>query len=200
MAESHANTRLEAFCDGVFAIALTLLIIEIKLPLTDIKSTADVWHGLQHLAPAIFAFVLSFVIIFITWVNHHGTLILVRGSSPAFVYGNALLLLTVVVIPFPTGLLGEFVGTDHAAPAVVLYNSVLALQAIGWMALTGTALPLANSDRSASTLRERRTHAYFAFGFYAPLAVAAFRAPPVEAIITTPSGVVWLTISLRSRG
>ena len=133
MAETNANTRLEAFCDGVFAIALTLLIIEIRIPkIESIGSNADLWRALQHLAPEIFAFVLSFIIILITWVNHHGTLRLVHRSSAAFIYANGFLLLTVVFIPFPTALLGAFVWTDHAAPAVVLYDAVIAVQAIGW--------------------------------------------------------------------
>ena len=78
MVEAHANARLEAFCDGVFAIALTLLIIDIRVPSTDgIGSTAELWRALLHLAPPVFAFVLSFGIILITWVNHHGALGLV---------------------------------------------------------------------------------------------------------------------------
>jgi uncharacterized membrane protein len=86
MAE-NANTRLEAFCDGVFAIAITLLIIEVGIPAgAEITDTAEFWAALQHLLPSIFAFILSFVVIFITWVNHQVSLKLVAGSShpPSF--------------------------------------------------------------------------------------------------------------------
>lgn len=133
MAEPNPNSRLEAFCDGVFAIALTLLIIDIKVPSTrEINSTAEFWLALKHIAPSIFAFVLSFTIILITWVNHHASLKLINNSSPSFIYANGFLLLTVVFIPFPTSLLGEYIVTDHAAPAVILYNSTLVVQALGW--------------------------------------------------------------------
>ena len=72
MTETHPNTRLEAFCDGVFAIALTLLIIDIRIPASDVIGTSpEMWIALRHLGPSIFAFVVSFTIIFITWVNHH---------------------------------------------------------------------------------------------------------------------------------
>src|SRR5262245_36259840 len=102
------NARLEAFCDGVFAIAITLLIIDIRLPVTEsIHSSHDFWTLLKHLGPNIFAFLLSFTVIFITWVNHHAILKLVHKSSPHFIYANGLLLLTVVIVPFPTSLLGE---------------------------------------------------------------------------------------------
>lgn len=116
MMETNANARLEAFCDGVFAIALTLLIIDIGLPSMDtIRSTPELWRALLGLGPSVFAFVLSFAIVLITWVNHHGTLKLVSRSSAPFLYANGFLLLTVVFIPFPTSLLGPFLWTDHAA-------------------------------------------------------------------------------------
>jgi TMEM175 potassium channel family protein len=83
MADTHANARLEAFCDGVFAIALTLLIIDIKVPTSEgIGATRELWHGLWHLGPAIVAFVLSFAIILITWVNHHRFFRLVNKFHP----------------------------------------------------------------------------------------------------------------------
>src|SRR5258706_3149949 len=100
MAETNHTSRLEAFCDGVFAIALTLLIIDIKLPSSEsITSTAEFWLALTHIAPAIFAFVLSFIVILITWVNHHNAVKLVNKSCGSFIYANGFLLLTVVFMP-----------------------------------------------------------------------------------------------------
>src|SRR6187397_893606 len=92
MSEPNPNSRLEAFCDGVFAIALTLLIIDIKIPsTTEINNTADFWHALGHVAPSIFAFILSFIIILITWLNHHASVKLLNGSSVSFIYANGFL-------------------------------------------------------------------------------------------------------------
>src|SRR5258706_10379621 len=97
MPESHPNSRLEAFCDGVFAIALTLLVLDIKIPATEhIASTNDLWYALGAIAPSVFTFILSFIVILISWVNHHATLKLVSKSSPLFIYANGLLLLTIV--------------------------------------------------------------------------------------------------------
>src|SRR5579862_483289 len=109
MAE-NTNSRLEAFCDGVFAFALTLLIVDIRIPVGEaekIVTDNDLWHALQHLLPSVFAFLISFITILITWVNHHNTLKLVNKSSSLFIYFNGFLLLTVVFLPFPTGLLGD---------------------------------------------------------------------------------------------
>jgi len=200
MTQAHPNARLEALCDGVFAIALTLLILDVKLPPTEsITSTAELWRALQHLAPTIFAFVLTFGVILITWVNHHAMLNLVNGTSASFIYANGFLLLTVVSLPFPTGLLGAFLLTDHAAPAVVLYNAVLAVTAIGWILVAGAALRnrLTTDDKSAATLRDGMRNGYFAFVLYALLAILALWFPLAIAIVTTGSWILWLILSIR---
>lgn len=107
------------------AIALTLLIIDIKVPSPDaIGNSREMWLALRHLLPSIVAFVVSFTIIFITWANHHSAFALVNKSSASFMFANGFLLLTVVFMPFPTALVGEYLLTDHAAPAVVIYNSL----------------------------------------------------------------------------
>jgi len=200
MTESPSNARLEAFCDGVFAIAITLLVIDLRLEDPDrIASTREFWLALRNLLPSVFAFLLSFVIILITWANHHAALKLVRGSSAAFSYANGLLLLTVVFIPFPTSLLGSFLWTDHAAPAVVLYNAVLAVQAIAWVVLSGTALEggLVAEGAATARLRQNRRHGYAAIGFYSLLAVLAVWFAFVVAVVTTVLMLVWLAISIR---
>jgi TMEM175 potassium channel family protein len=203
VSEVHSNTRLEAFCDGVFAIALTLLIIDVRLPdAGSIRTSAELSRALLHLAPTVLAFLLSFVVILITWVNHHATLDLVHKSSASFVYANGLLLLTVVFIPFPTSLLGTFVGTDHAAPAVVLYDAVLALQAIAWVAVTATAINsgLADDEDATSMLRVQKRNGYYALFLYGLLAVAALWFPLLVAVVTTATWIFWLTLGIRVKG
>ena len=202
MSDASPNTRLEAFCDGVFAIALTLLIIEIRPPSPEsIESTSALWHALGHMTPAIFAFVLSFGIILITWVNHHQALKMVRRSCPSFIYANGFLLLTVVFIPFPTALMGEFLLTDHAGPAVVLYNAVLALQSVGWILMITTSLRnhLMDSEHAIAAARDNRRNGVLALVFYTLLAVAAFWFPVSIALVTMASWIVWLVIGIRLR-
>ena len=201
MADPHANTRLEAFCDGVFAIALTLLIIDIRIPAQEaIGSTRALWLALRHLGPSIFAFVLSFVIILITWVNHHSLFKAVNTSSASFVYANGLLLLTVVFMPFPTALVGEYLLTDHVAPAVVIYNSVTAVQSLAWILVSGAALrnQLTRDERSTALMHDNCRNGYLAFVVYSLLALAAVWFPLSIAIVTTVLWVYWLTLSLRT--
>ena len=201
MADPHPNTRFEAFCDGVFAIALTLLIIDIKIPASEgIGTTRELWLALGHLGPSICAFVLSFAIILITWVNHHRFFGLVNKSSGSFVYANGFLLLTVVFMPFPTGLVGEYLLTDHVAPAVVIYNSVTAVQALGWILVSGAALRnrLHKDEKSAVLVRDAHRNGYVALVAYSLLAVIAVWFPLTIAIVTTMLWAYWLTFSLRA--
>lgn len=201
MSETNPNARFETFCDGVFAIALTLLVIEIKVPKPEgIGSTRELWLALTHLGPLFFAFLLSFAIILITWVNHHRFFRLVNKSSGSFVYANGFLLLTVVFMPFPTALVGEYLLTDHAAPAVVIYNSVTAVQAIGWILVSGAVLGgrLAKDERSIGLVRDAHRNGYIAFGAYALLAFLAIWFPLTIAVVTTIMWTYWLTFSLRA--
>ena len=201
MAEGQPNSRLETFCDGVFAIALTLLVIDIKIPASDaIGTTRELWHALRHLVPSVLAFVLSFVIILITWVNHHAAFRLVNQSSAGFIYANGFLLLTVVFMPFPTALVGEYLLTDRVAPAVVIYNAVTAVQAVGWILLTGAALRggLTKDEKSTLVMRHSRRNGYFALVVYSLLALIAIWFPLGIAIVTTMLWTYWLAFGLRT--
>ena len=203
MAEANPNGRLETFCDGVFAIALTLLIIDIKIPESAIITTnQDLWRALEHMGPSLFAFALSFTIILITWVNHHGGFTLVNRTSAAFVYANGFLLLTVVLFPFPTALMGAYLFTDHAAPAVVTYNALTAVQAVGWIFVSGAALSsrLTKNAKCAAIMRENRRNGYFACALYSLLAFIAFWFPLAIALVTTALWAFWLIFSFRRFG
>lgn len=196
------NARLEAFCDGVFAFALTLLIVDVRVQdAQGIHGTAEAWHALRHVGPSFLAFILSFVVILITWVNHHDTLKLVEGSTPAFIYSNGLLLLSVVCVPFTTATLGDFLWTDHTAPGIVLYNALLVVQAIGWLGLLDAVLAkrLYSRTDAASIIRERRNRSYMAVILYSALAVLGVWFPLTAAALTALSWVSWLGLSLRSR-
>ena len=202
MSTAHATARLEAFCDAVFAIAMTLLVIDVRIASIDsISSTAEFWGALQHEVPSMAAYVLSFVVILITWVNHHALMKLVHKTSAPFIYANGFLLLTVVSIPFPTSLLGATIWTDHATPAVVLYNGTLTLQAVGWILMTSMAMrnQLARDDKATAALRELRRNGYFAFALYALLGVAACWFPQIVAAITTLTWVFWLFLGVKLR-
>jgi uncharacterized membrane protein len=195
MAGSSDNVRLEAFCDGVFAIAITLLIIEVRIPhAAEINDTPGLWHALKHVAPSILAYLLSFCVILITWVNHHNHMKLVRASSAAFLYANGFLLLTVAFVPFPTSLLGEYLFTDHVAPAVILYNAALALQAVGWVLISRTVIAggLARNEQARTQVGQNGRFGLFAIALYGLFAVLAIWIPHSIAALTALTWVFWL--------
>ena len=199
---THPTFRLEALCDAVFAIAMTLLILDVRLPPLDhVDSSAELWHALRSVAPSAYAFLLSFIVIFISWVNHHAVLRLVNNTSAPFMYANGFLLLTVVAIPFTTRLLGEFLMTEHGGPAVVLYDAILAASAVGWILVTGAALRdhLAVDEPAAAAIRSNARNGYFAIVFYALLAIVAIWLPIPVAVVTTLSWLFWLVLGLRMK-
>ncbi|MCX6642221.1 MAG: TMEM175 family protein [Candidatus Bathyarchaeota archaeon] len=203
MGESNVNSRLEAFSDGVFAVALTLLVIDIKINSGEIiNTTNDLWLALQHLLPSVFAFLLSFTIVFIAWVNHHGTMKLIHKSSPALIYANGFLLLTIVILPFTTTLLSEHLFTDHATAAVVVYAAINALQSMAWIFLGHTALnpnPLTKNEKSTSTVRAGQKNSYFALAINTLLVIMAFWFPQVVALLIGVIWLGWLVYGIRIR-
>jgi uncharacterized membrane protein len=202
MAEHNHNARLEAFSDGVFAIALTLLILDIKLPSSEnIHTSGDLWMALLHIAPSIMAFLLSFIIILITWVNHHAAFQLVSGSSVSGTYANGFLLLTVVILPFPTSLVGEYVLTDHASPAVMLYVAVQALQAVAWIWLAHAAVRdnLAKDERAKQRLHESLKFGYYGLAVYTLCVILAIWFPLAVAIATLLIWIGWLIVGMNMK-
>ena len=114
------KNRLEAFSDGVFAIVITIMVFEIKIPHVEINQLNSALVGVM---PKILAFVLSFIIIGVYWVAHHNMLHFVKTVDRAALWLNILVLLTVALIPFPTALLGDY---PFAVTPAILYGSVLA--------------------------------------------------------------------------
>ncbi len=133
-AESSNTARLEAFSDGVFAIAVTLLVFNLKVPefapetVTDAQLRAQLWRTW----PAPVSFLLSFMTILIIWLNHHNLFKLVRRSDRTFMFTNGLLLLVVSYIPFPTSLLSAYILTDAAPTAAFLFSGTYFLLAVAF--------------------------------------------------------------------
>lgn len=124
----NETARIEAFSDGVFAIAITLLILEIQVP-------PQTPHGslraaLMALWPSYLAFLASFMTIGVMWLNHHRLFTLINKKDDGLIAFNLLLLLGVTWLPFPTALLAEHLLGAHAdqqIAAVVYAGSFLAL-------------------------------------------------------------------------
>ena len=119
MAENKSLTRLEAFSDAVFAIAITLLILEINFPHGGVEG--NLWDRLLALWPFFMAFALSFFVILVPWITHHDLIHLVRESSRSLQLANGFALLYVTFIPFATGVLAENLTSSDVNIAVAFY-------------------------------------------------------------------------------
>jgi TMEM175 potassium channel family protein len=121
--------RVEAFSDGVFAIAITLLILEIRVP-ADIPA-GGLWAALTGLWSSYAAYALSFLIIGIMWANHHNIFRYIGRANHAFVMLNVALMFWVAFLPFPTAVLARYLplAGDRTA-ATVLYGGTLTLTAL----------------------------------------------------------------------
>jgi uncharacterized membrane protein len=113
------TARIEAFSDGVFAIAITLLILEIRIPAA---GSGNLSAQLLRQWPSYFAFVFSFAFIGIMWINHHRLFTHIKRSNNALLFLNLLLLLGVCAVPFPTAVLAQHLGQSDQRAAAILYH------------------------------------------------------------------------------
>jgi len=124
--EITETTRLEAFSDGVFAIAITLLVLEIRLPaVTDAEKAGSLAPALLRLRPVYLAYVTSFVTIAIMWVNHHATFRTIRRADRSLLFINALLLMAITFLNFPTAIVAEYFEKPDAQVAAMFYSGTL---------------------------------------------------------------------------
>jgi uncharacterized membrane protein len=135
MQEENKTVRVEAFSDGVFGIAMTLLVIEIKVPGHDAVAAHGLAHALLALWPSYLAFVTSFLTILVIWVHHHWVFALITENDHAFLYWTGLLLLFVTFVPFPTALLAEYLVHTEARVAANLYTGTFLAISLAFDAL-----------------------------------------------------------------
>ena len=185
--ESVEFTRIVAFTDGVFAIAITLLVLSLEVP-GSLSGTAlndflvDSW-------PQLFAYFLSFAVIGRFWIGHHEMFARLHGFDRRLLVLNLVYLSLVVLVPFPTELLGEYGSTTDA---VVLYAGVVATALVlSWVMLRyALDRELVRPDARAEAERTPRRTLVPALIFYASIPVA-FLSPQV-------AQVVWLAMLLQA--
>ena len=150
---AEGTGRLEAFSDGVFAIAMTLLVLDMKVP-HDLPSGQTLARALVAQWPTYLAFATSFATILIMWVNHHRLFTHIGRGDDGLLFSNGLLLLGVVLVPFPTALVSEYLGRAGQKTAALIYNSTfiaiaLCFNLLWRSASTNGRLLRADHDREA---------------------------------------------------
>ena len=124
--------RLETFADGVFAIAITLLVLGIRLPTPD----EDLGRALARQWPEFVAYLISFLTIGIMWVQHHRLFTLIRRSNITFAMINVIFLMFIAFVPFPTAVLAQRLGSGvDAVGATLLYGATMTAIAVMFNAI-----------------------------------------------------------------
>lgn len=154
------TSRVEAFSDGVFAIAITLLILDIKVP-----QGSNLAVRLMEQWPSYVSFFISFAFIGIMWINHHRLFTHIGRSDDPLLLLNLLLLLGVVVVPFPTAVLAASLGQPDERTALILYNATYVFIAVVFNLLwrhasSGKRHLLAQDADSASVQKISRQYAF----------------------------------------
>lgn len=170
------TARVEAFSDGVFAIAITLLILEIKIP----PASSDLGTQLLRQWPSYVAFVISFAFIGIMWINHHRLFTHIHRSNTILLILNLLLLLGVCWVPYPTAILAQHLSAGDQKIAALLYHGSYFVIAIFfnvlWQYATHAGLLSQNASAAAAKISRQ-----YAFG------------PSLYLICV---GLVWVNVSL----
>ncbi|HEX5469113.1 MAG TPA: TMEM175 family protein [Gaiellaceae bacterium] len=125
--------RLEAFSDGVFAIATTLLVLEIAVP--HLEEPGELGQALLDLWPSYLAYATSFLTIGIMWVNHHTVFRQLREADFRFLYLNLGLLMLIAFVPFPTVLLADYAWGGNGREAAITYGVTMTITALLFNAL-----------------------------------------------------------------
>ena len=194
------TARIEAFSDGVFSIAITLLVLDIHVPSIEQADATGLLSQLLHLWPNLLAFVASFFFILVMWINHHRLFTLIRRSDNNLLLLNGLLLFGVILVPFPTALVAEYLQHQDEATAVMVYTGWFLIIAIFFNVLWRYA---AHDNRLFTEKTDRQLAAaitrQYSFGiplYLSALLVAVF-SPLLSLIISI---VLAIFFALPSKG
>ena len=191
------TNRLEAFSDGVFAIAITLLVLQLHVPTGD-----HLWHQLREEWPSFAAFFVSFWVIGIIWVNHHGVLDHLARADRGVLYLNLLLLFTVVFIPFPTALLADHLksGADEEVAAIVYSAAFLAMSlayGVLWTYITSRK-QLLGVELTDDQVRRISLRFQIGTPFYIVQLAFAFISPAIVLVINAALAIYYMVAGMRS--
>ena len=175
--------RLEAFSDGVIAIIITVMVLEMKVP-----QGAD-RAALRPLIPVLLSYVLSFVFLGIYWSNHHHLLQAVRHVNGRVLWANLHLLFWLSLTPFVTSWMGE---NHFAAWPVAVYGAVLLLAAVAYFILTRELIALHGRDSTLATALGSDLKGKASLVLYAAAIPLAFWHPWIACALYVLVAVLWL--------
>ncbi len=183
----HKN-RIEAFSDGVIAIIITIMVLELKVP------HGDDFTSLTPMLPVFLSYVLSFIYVGIYWNNHHHLFQIVKNINGPVLWANTHLLFWLSLIPFVTAWSGE---NHFAQTPVALYGFVLLMAAIAYFILTKTLLKLHGADSAIAAAIGSDFKGKISALLYAAAIPLAFVNSAIALAIYVFVGAMWLVPDKR---
>jgi len=192
------TSRVEAFSDGVFGIALTILILGIKVPeLNNFATSEKLFRSLINLWPSYFAFILSFTAVLIMWINHHGFFKYLKDINTAFLFANGFLLLTVTFINFPTAILAKYFDTPAFNIASAFYCGSMVLISVSYNLLWFSSAykrKLVKDEISDALIIKIRNAYWFGFFVYLTAFIISFFFPFLGLSISISLWIFWIIL------
>ena len=175
---------MEAFSDGVLAIIITIMVLEIKVP------HSSEWSELLKLWPVLFSYILSFIYVGIYWGNHHHLLHTVRQVNPGIIWSNMLLLFCLSLLPFATGWMGE---NHFGTNTVVVYAIVMELNALAYYFLQSCILKSQNhNEKLKAALEKSKLKGILSQVAYISAIPIAFWQPGISFFLFFAVAVAWI--------
>ena len=183
--------RLEAFSDGVIAILITVMVLELRTPHgTD-------WAALRSVVPVLLSYVLSFVYLGIYWNNHHHMFRATDRVSGLMLWANLHLLFWLSLVPFVTGWMGE---NDFAQLPVALYGFVLWMAGLAYYILTRTIVTLHGTDSLIATALGNKAKEIVSLAAYALAIALSFAHTGFSLALYVMVALMWLIPDRRIEG
>lgn len=185
------KTRLEAFSDGVLAIIITIMVLELKVPHEpSLGALAELW-------PVLLSYLLSYVYMGIYWNNHHHMLHTVRHVNGAILWANLHLLFWLSLVPFATGWMGE---NHFAATPTALYGAVLLMAAVAYWLLQQAIIRAQGKDSLLRRAVGRDLKGKISPLLYLLAIPLAFAAPALSGALYAAVALMWLVPDRRIEG
>ena len=200
-AEQRETARLEAFSDGVFAIAITILVLDLRLPPVDDPTPSALIQAVLDQWPSYFAFALSFATILIMWINHHARMGLIQRIDGLLMFANGLVLFMIATLSFPTGLVGEYLTGPAAEGAVFTYAVFVLGTSAAWNVFMLAMKPergLLRPGVPASTIATTRIRVAIGFVVYVAAAGLSLVNAYLGLGVITAMWVFWGSVAYRA--
>lgn len=193
--------RIEAFSDGVFAIAVTLLVLELHVPELDQGLTPTMlMKALERQWPGYIAFFISFFSIFIIWVNHHKIFKQIYKRNTGLMFANGLILFLVSLVSYPSALMARFFLSDSKQLTITLYTGLFVLMNLAFNLLWEQASRdkrLLRPGISDAAIRQLRNNYLYGFPTYLAAFILSFFYPDFALFICVLLWIFWAISSKK---